>query len=256
MPDVQSFLTRKIGPLPLWAWAGAGGGLVAILYLRGQGQATSPAPPPGAANSGQGLFAPSPIIVTPQSMPASTSSANPAPAAPSSGTNIIAGSNNPGLQQYGGSIPLYMQRPNTISGVTYGATVIGTVPAGTPLTQQGTPIQVPWGTSTATLIPINFLGQTGVFVSAQDVTYQGSTGMGGASSTALRTLPNAGKVGRFTSRHAHPQFLAVSGMGGGGRRGLAAVSKRTGLPEERLMALNPGHWRPTPGGQPRHIHIR
>jgi hypothetical protein len=243
MADVQDFLTRKLGPLPVWAWAGVGGGLVAVLYLRGQGQSVSapPAGAPGTDGSGQGLFAPSPIIVTPSTMPSSTSSAN----APAPGPAI------PGPIQIGSVVSTnggLLVRPGGQAG---NWTTDGNVPIGTRLTVIGPPVPALWQNQPFLATPVQFEGRA-TWANANDLVP--ATGMGG-SSAVLRTLPGAGKVGRFTSRHAHPQFLSVGGMGGG-RAGLKAVSKRTGLPEIRLMSLNPGHWRSTPGGVPRHIHIR
>lgn len=239
MPDVQAFLTRKAGPLPVWAWAAIVGGGAGVLYLRGKGQSATPAATGAQAtdgSSGQGIFAPSPIIVTPGNMPASISSANPPPAPGTTLTTVtLSGGDARG-------VPIW-------SANVQAQGVIGYAPAGTVLPMIG-PAPGFHGPEPGYLV--RWAGQTG-WVSGTNVS---SAGMGGGgTSSAVKTLPGAGKVGRFSSRHAHPQFLGV-GMGGGGRAGLRAVSKRTGLPEARLMALNPGHWKPTPGGQPRHIHIR
>lgn len=240
MPDAQAFLTKKAGPLPVWGWAALGGGLVTVLYLRGKGQTPAPVPDgQGTDGSQQGLFAPSPIVVTPGTMTQQTSSMNPTPPTP----------------------------PTT-------PTVTVASPDGHPVTiwsydrsHQGSLGSVPSGTVLPIISPaIGFAGDSGFlvrwaggvgFVGGANVTSStagGAPGMGGGPA-ALRTLPGAGHVGRFTSPHAHPQFLNV-GMGGGGHHGLRRVSQRTGLPMARLMALNPGHWRPQPGGQPRHIQIR
>src|SRR5215472_4073390 len=69
MPDVESFLTRKVGPLPLWAYAAGAGGLFALVYLYrrgGQPDTTAQAAqPPGAAGApGTSPYAPSPIVIT------------------------------------------------------------------------------------------------------------------------------------------------------------------------------------------------
>jgi len=244
MADVQAFLSRKAGPLPVWGWAALGGGLVAVLYLRGKGQ--TPAPATGAQNadaSGQGLFAPSPIIVTPQTMPDQLSSANappPPPSNPLSGKGVITG----------GATGVF------VSPSSYPNGLITVLPAGTTVTLAGSPVQgVSWGSPPSNFWqPISFGGLTG-YVHSQLINISPAGQGGGGGASAVKTLPGAGRVGRFSSRHAHPQFVNV-GMGGGGRSGLRAVSQRTGLPEARLMALNPGHWRPGPGGRPRHIRIR
>ena len=261
MPDVQAFLSRKAGPLPVWGWAALGGGLVAVLYLRGKGQ--TPATPTGAQNtdaSGQGLFAPSPIVVTPSTMPVQTGSMNPAPPTGgglrvgAGGTTVWGGhpyrwvvtGPGQGPQDAAQALNLGGSISDQIGRLVYftpspqsdgqGATIwyVGLTDGGQPLPAWGS---APWPPPYGGVVP----AAAGQLV-----------GMGGG---VLSTLPGAGHVGRFTSPHVHPQFVNV-GMGGGGRAGLKAMAKRTGVPEARLMALNPGHWRPTPGGRPRHIHMR
>ena len=239
MADIQQFLSKKAGPLPVWGWAAAGGGLLTVLYLRGKGQAQAPAGAQGVDTSGTGPFAPSPIIVTPNTMPDGTSSANPPPQPAPSSMVTLQGSH--------GVVWVWSQPGRT--------GLLASLPNGTALQSAGPPVQgqsfSEGSLSSNMWVPVKYIGATG-YVWAPEA-QAGSGGMGGAS-TSVKTLPGAGRIGRFTSPHAHKQFLNVSGMGGG-PYALKAVAGRTGIPEIRLMALNPGHWRPTPGGRPRHIQI-
>ena len=247
MADVQQFLTRKAGPLPVWGWAAAGGGLLAVLYLRGKSQAQAPTGAQGVDTSGTGPFAPSPIIVTPNTMPDSTSSANPPPP-----PGVPAGMQTVVIT---GAWAQANGQPRSDTGVwarpspTWDAEATRLVPLGTRMNVHAQPIRTASGKPSGLFW---YQTEQGDYVMLDDVNVV-LQGMGGAAASAVKTLAGAGRVGRFSSPHAHRQFLNV-GMGGG-PHALKAVAGRTGIPEIRLMALNPGHWRPTPGGRPRHIQI-
>ena len=68
----MEFLTRKLGPLPVWAYLAGAGALLGALVLFGRrGTATSQQGQPAGTTGGAPV-----IVVTPQNMPDSTSSVN------------------------------------------------------------------------------------------------------------------------------------------------------------------------------------
>lgn len=243
MADVEGFLTRKIGPLPVWAYA-AGGGVIlslVLLYRRGAtASAGQPAAPGAQGAPGTGPFAPSPIVVTTGAMPPSTSSVN-APAQPASPSPLAwQFGNTPSSPQ------TWVWRPTT-SGIAQ--------------FRQRTGQDFTSGIQPGTVDPNQFgFGQFGwewapLPAGSSFQQYVSAGGMGGAGS-AVRMTHGGGQVTRFMSPHALPQYVAT-GLGGGGGHlgGLRAVAARTRLPLVRLAALNPGHWRPGSGMSDQVVYI-
>lgn len=262
MADIEAFLQKKAGPLPVWAWAAVGGGLISVVYLSKKGAAaTNSTMSTDQSNIGQGLM-PSPIIVTPGNIPASTSSANP-PAPNStglrpgtSGTTVWNGHPYRWVVTSAGQGPTQAAQALGMGGAI--TDIVGRLVYFTPnpqsdgqgntiwftgLTDNGQPLPAwgtaPWPPPYTGPLP-TAAGQLG--------------GFGGGTSLSFIPGSGGGKVLRHATPHAHPQFLSV-GMGGGGHAGLNAVSKKTGIPKIRLMALNPGHWQPRKR-TPTAIHIR
>jgi len=231
--DVQEILTRKAGPLPVWGWAAVAGGALSILYLRGKGQT-------GASSSDQQPNAPgtapfaAPIIYSPVPADAST------PAASTPGTPAAPTTPAPKNGITTGDATGIFVSPTTKS------SVIAVLKQNTPVTVTGPPVPgETWG-GISYWVPVDYGGQPGYIAGAL---IQLATGMGGGH--ALQTTDGAGEVLRFASPLAQPQYVRT---GMGGRGALHAVSRRTGIPMIRLMALNPGQLR---GGRPPvHIHIR
>jgi hypothetical protein len=257
MADIQSFLTKKAGPLPVWGWAAAGGGLISVLWLARRGQQ------PAAAATGQAAtpnvpYVPSPIIVTPGNMPSSTSSANPGnpppTAQPGNATTRQPGGGGNWDRSMGGIV--VRPAPNS------NAPPVGFIPFNSRFT-----IGSPTGGGSASLFwwdpgqtvnsntwyPVTAGGPQG-FVSGLDVV----SGMGGgAASSVMNFVPGSGggKILRHSGPHAHPQYVGMGGGGtGGGHSALRTVSQRTRVPMTRLMSLNPGHWHPRQQ-RPTTIHI-
>jgi hypothetical protein len=244
MAEIQAILTKKVGPLPLWGWAAGGGGLLAMVYLNKRGASSSTA----ASAAGQQPnvpYVPSPIIVTPQTMAPGTSSVNPtvptAAAAATTAPNATVGGirfgnvgNETSHGYFGGQPPGFLKQ-------------LGAFPFGTPVTITGPPVSAQVGDpsrpSTVTFYPIQGPAGTTAYMNTVDLIPSGSGGGMGAGGSVVNLIPKsgAGKVLRFSGRHAHPQFVGV-GMGGGGHGQLHQVSAQTGVPVARLMALNPGHW--------------
>lgn len=226
MPDgngIESFLTRKVGPLPVWAYAAGGGALIGVIFLYKRGSAGSTDPNAQAAGApGTSPFAPSPIVITnPGNMPSGTSSANaPAQSAPST-PNMVTLQGSHGV--------VWVWATPSRSGL------VATLPNGTQLASAGAPVSgLQWddGVKSNMWQPVLYSGTT-AYVWAPEAQTVGSNRGGGGSSVS--TLAGSGTVGRFNSPHAHPQWVNM-GMGGGGLEGL---SSRTGLPLIRLQALNP-----------------
>lgn len=239
MPDVESFLTRKVGPLPVWGYAALAGGLVAIVYLYrkgGQPDTTAQAAqaPTAAGAPGTSPYAPSPIVITPQAAPAPTTQQGP-------GLSTSAPPPSP-LWQFGFGMPADKTRwvwhltssgqqanPAFPAGQVYPASTSDPSKMGLQGADSWQWAPVPTSTDAA--------GNPWT-----DMTYAAalaSNGMGGGGGgSSVRTIPRsgAGNVMRFAGSHAHHQFVQTAGMGGGGIRHLAA---RTGVPAARIMALNP-----------------
>jgi len=232
----------EAGPLPVWAWAAIAGGATAVLYLRGRAGAASDQT---QAPSTTGPFS-APVIVTREAM-SSDSSAPLAPTTP--------------------SVP---PRPNWQFGsppADKSKWVWHLTDVGASAYQRSTNQPWPGGVYPGTADPGNVIAGFGAgnyswqwtivpegYTSTTYAAALGGAGMGGGGGpNAVMMAPGAGRVMRFVSPHAHPQYVRT-GMGGGGPAGLRSVARQTGLPEIRLMALNPGQWR---GGKPpSHIHIR
>lgn len=240
MPDVESFLTRKVGPLPVWGYAAAAGGLVALVYLYqkgGQPDTTAQAAqPPGAAGApGTSPYAPSPIVITPPPTSA------PAPTTPGPGTTTNAPPPSP-LWQFGYGMP--SDKTRWVWHLTSsGQQANPAFPAGQvyPASTSNPSTMGLQGNDSWQWSPV----PTSVDASGNpwtDQTYAAalaSNGMGGGGGgSSVRMIPRsqAGLPMRFSGSHAHHQFVQTAGMGGGGLHHLA---QRTGVPPGRLMALNP-----------------
>jgi len=248
MPDVESFLTRKVGPLPVCGYAAAAGGLVALVYLYQKGgkpdTTAQAAPPPGAAGAPcTSPYAPSPIVITPPAAQGTQQGpAMPATSAPPPQP----------IWQFGFGMPADKTRwvwhltssgqqgnPAFPPGQVYPASTSDPTKMGIAGTDSWQWAPVPTSTDAA--------GNPWT-----DQTYAGalaSNGMGGGGGGgSVRMIPRSGSgmMMRFSGSHAHHQFVNTTGMGGGGVRHLA---NRTGVPAIRIMALNPhlrvgfGAWR-------------
>lgn len=247
MASLQETLSKKFGPLPIYGWVGIGGGVLALLYIRGQSSAGQSGQTGQDGQAQQPGYAPSPIVVTPGTAalpPPPTSSPATAPTpvwqfgpTPTQGTYIWQVTDQ-GAQTSGGILPR------------------GPQPG--PLTQDILQRTGPYGTQWAT-VPSGYTPTS--WIQALITGGMGGGGFGGA----VKTI---GRVGRFNTPHVKKQFLQLSPMGMGGApnlqpqygpgfRGPSAswygmggggaihhVSRRTGIPEERLAAMNPGLWRP------------
>lgn len=237
--EIQGFLQKKVGPLPMWGWLAGGGGLLGFLYMQRKGSSAGTAGQPGTAPDVP--YVPSPIIVTPQTAAPSTSSINPNPS-PSTGTGLAVGQQ---AQVHGGNgQPAMLIQP----GQPYWKTA-GQIPDGSIVTVTGPPVSAMWGTgvnpdgswnsnpSPFLAVPIKYAGSDR-YVNATGLS---PMGMGGGSMLKLIPGSGGGKLNRFSGKHAHPQYL-TTGMGGGGHTVLQQTSQRTGVPVGRLMALNPDHW--------------
>lgn len=261
MADIQATLSKKVGPLPLWGWAAAAGGAVSVIYLARRGAAQSGT----AGTSGQQPnvpYVPSPIIVTPSTMPDGTSSINAPPSSPSQGPQVI-------IRSRSTSGP-YAQFDTLNPGVPVfskpGSGSIGFAPFGSSFPAAGSPVSGASNGFTTQYWPITYAGIT-AYVGSNDVAGSG----GGSSSGVMNYVPGSGggKLLRHVGNHAHQQYLRVTGMGGGVQTGpwaqdprggmagmggggharLQAVSQKTGVPVTRLMSLNP------PWKRRGHIHI-
>jgi hypothetical protein len=259
--DIQSFLTKKAGPLPVWGWAAAGGGLISVLWLARRGQASSSAAGTAAAGQPNVPYVPSPIIVTPGNMPSGTSSMNPNPVPPSS-----APPPNP-LWQYGAPPNhrawVYHVTP-TGSANSGGKLVAGQVypalgPGWAGAESHFQEVAGGWGWQWAP-VPSGTDSSGTPWTPQSYAQALSAAGMGGGSSSVMNFVPGSGggKILRHSGPHAHPQYV---GMGGGGNSGssgghsaLRTVSQRTRVPMTRLMSLNPGHWHPRKQ-RPTTIHI-
>lgn len=256
MADVESFLTRKVGPLPVWAYAAGGGVLAGVFVLYRRGAAAQQPGAPGAQGApGTGPYAPSPIVITtPSTMPDQVSSANPqtppTTQAPPTPTWQFGFGMPSARNQWVWHVTAGAQVPNFPPGQVYPASTSDPSKFNLP------PYSWQWA-----MVPSGYT----------DLSYAqalNQAGLGGGSS-AVRHLEGGGKVGRFRSPHAHPQYVKVAGFGfGGGGLGAASrtrsapparaarggrvapspalrsVQQQSGLPMIRLMALNPGQWRP------------
>lgn len=231
MPDIQAMLSKKVGPLPMWGWLAGGGGLVGFLYMQRKGASANAAGQPGATPDVP--YVPSPIIVTPQTAPPSVSSINSPTPTTAADTPIKleqwqrigpgfkyngAGNFIKGGQQY-----IWMSDPNQAgAALSAGNQLYFFVAPGVPL-------------------PTTAQSSGAAYYIATPA----GSGMGGgpANPSSLTLVPRSGggKLGRFSGKHAHSQYL-TTGMGGGGHAALQQTSQRTGVPVGRLMALNPDHW--------------
>ncbi len=238
MADIEQFLTKKVGPLPMWGWAAGVGGLASVLFLYKKGGSPTSAAQVAAQTPS---YSPSPIVITtPANMPASTSSVNPNPIPPTS-----APPPQP-VWQFGFGMPRdkhqwvwhltaegYKVYPQFPQGQVYPASTSdpsAMIPSGPAYTWQ-------WAAVPNAMDPSGNPWTDQSYAQALNAAGMGG-GMGGGS--VVRMLTGGGKVGRFSSPHAHHQFVNVQGMGGGG---LHAISKRTGIPLVRLQALNHKYWR-------------
>lgn len=233
MPDVESFLTRKVGPLPVWGYAALAGGLVAIVYLYrkgGQPDTTAQAAqaPTAAGAPGTSPYAPSPIVITtpPTSPAAQPAGAPPAPAP----TQAQVMSNS--IWGKGGGVYVFASPADTAQ--------VGIVPDKTTLPSGGPPVlggsHSANGVTSSYWQPIGWSGATAYLWGPESAPAGSPTGMGGGQSVRMIPRSGSGNVMRFAGSHAHHQFINTAGMGGGGIRHLAA---RTGVPAARIMALNP-----------------
>ena len=247
MADIQAFLTKKAGPLPVWGWAAAGGGLVSVFVLSRRGAAQGSSATAGTGQSGQQPnvpYVPSPIIVTTGNMPESTSSINPpapssAPSVPDTPFRMSDWVPFQGTWEYkpNGQYGTYVKGGIAYSHISNASQVTSLQSAG------GQVYYFP-----APGVPAPFPSQ---WFPASIWTGTPVGGGGGA----MNYVPGSGggKLLRFNGPHAHSQYLAT-GVGGGGHGSLTAISQKTGVPVGRLMSLNPRHWqhgRRRPG----HIHI-
>jgi hypothetical protein len=228
VPDdmgVEGFLTRKIGPLPVWAYAGIGGAVLGVVFLYRKG--SSAASDPNVASNGSApTYSPSPIVIsTPGNMPQSTSSINaPVPSPLSGGTTAVVTSRQSGAK---GTLLL--------TGPSFAAPRTFVVPIGTELQIDPHPVMA--SDNVNSFYKITAGNGMGMWVWAQDVEIRsGSGGMGGAHSGMVRTLTDSGMVGRFRGRHAHTQWVNTTGMGG---KGMTSMARKTGISLVRLQALNP-----------------
>lgn len=256
MADVEGFLTRKVGPLPVWAYAAGGGVLLGVIFLYRRGSAASGAPDAQGA-PGTGPYAPSPIVVTTGNLPDGTSSGNAAGPPPASSPTMAT------IKSWMTGTPAWM-----VSDPKNPGQPLARIPDGTSVVVTGAAVQGkaagnPQGPQVTAWYPVTWGGLNG-YVSAADIGgFTGGMG-GGMASSMVKFIPGShgGKVTRHLSPLAHSQYMDMGGRGGrgggGGSRGHAAldhVSRRTGLPKIRLMSLNPGFWRNEPGKSDRVVHI-
>jgi hypothetical protein len=191
MNGVESFLTKKVGPLPMWVYAAAGGILVSVFFLYKKGASAPAASTDSSSGTG------TPIYVTPP--------ANPSPAGttstPSAGSHSVV-TGNLGAQ----SVWLHAS-PSKESPVVAFLAQGQSLPAGGAMVTGGAyTSDVQPGISGNHWLPIKY-GTDTVYAFAPEVSVQES-GMGGGSHP-VRTFPGAGTVHRFS--HASDY---ASGRGG------------------------------------------
>lgn len=228
MADVEAFLTRKVGPLPVWAYAAGGGVLVSLILLYRRGAAGSPGMT-GDTGSQTGPFAPAPIVVTPTTAPLPDTSSSPVAAAVATVKKGVITGAQTGVFQTASSYPNGM---------------ITVLKGGTEVELDGPPVQgASWGGSNFWQ-PIKFGGQT-AYVHSQliDIQPGQNGGMGGSGTSSVSLLAGGGQVTRFLAPHRLPQYVAAPG-------GLGGVAARTGVPLIRLQSLNRGRMYPGGGGDP------
>lgn len=249
MPDgVEGFLTRKIGPLPLWAYLGVAGGAVILFVLYRRGQSASSAQtsgalavPSGVSSSVQGVLPPSPP--------------NP-PSGPAAPGQFVANYNNQGIWLF--NSPAFQPKPAQT--LNPGVVVQSGGPAVT-----GAAYTDPLGNAGSLWQPVVLNGQTYYAFGPQVAAVGAQQGLGGGSSVALFGDGVHVNAAKSLSPHMVTQYVSTAGMGGGpggrqrhgvtGKTGgksagpLRTVHERTGASMLRLISLNPGFWRPG-SGQP------
>lgn len=230
-----SFLTRKVGPLPVWVYAVGAGAGVYLLYARGQkalssqqdqSQASSP-----FASSAQGqLNYPPTVVVT-----------------PGQATNTVSGSSSGQTISPPGHVVLTARpgyRNNQVSiwaAPTIASSQIAQVASGTTVPAAGAIVQGgnfgPFNDATGNQVPassswqpVSYNGQTG-YVWAPDAVPTGGSGGGGGGT--LRTM----RLGISHLQYATP-FQPSQYVNGRGFGGVHGVARATRIPVHRLQALN------------------
>lgn len=249
MPDATSFLTRKIGPLPLWTYGLAAAAVVALfaLYKRGQSSlqsssSASPIPASPYASSDQGLLNYPPTVVV---TPAGTTNTQPAatqPSGQSAPTQLQPGSQ---AKAQGSGQPALVVRPG---GQGQPWQQDGYIPDQSVVTVTGPPIPAVWSSAPAgqspnfLAVPISFAGRN-TWINAIGLQPAGG---GGGHTVVTHAVPGHGPLWHFvpfqpqqfvhTGRGGGDGMGEGDGMGGGG--GMGAITRRTGIPLIRLRSLN------------------
>lgn len=233
MPFDTSFLTKKVGPLPVWVYGvGAGAGLY-LLYSRGQKalssqQAMDQSSSPFASSAQGQLNYPPTVVVT-----------------PGQATNTVGGTSGSTSSMQGHAVltarPGYRNNQVAIwAAPTTASSQIAVVASGTTVPLAGSIVQggtaggfsdaagnqVPTSTSWQ---PVSYNGQVGYVWGPDAVPTGGSGGAGGTLRTA-----------RLGVSHLHfaTPFQPSQYVNGRGYGGIHAVARKTGIPVHRLQSLN------------------